>query len=118
MFCLGIYLPRGFAVVRKGCKILAALLCFLAACGGGFCAQGAAGNDSRLVRLAEGVYARIVSPNGNAVSNAGFVVLDRSVLVFDTHFTPEAGGALLDAVRSVTSKPVRYVVNRHLLMPT
>lgn len=65
------------------------------------------------MKLAEGVYARIVNPDGNAVGNAGFVVLDQSVLVFDTHFTPEAGRALLEDVRSVTAKPVRYVVNSH-----
>jgi cyclase len=69
--------------------------------------------DGGPVKLAEGVYARIVSPDGNAVANAGFVVLDQSVLVFDTHFTPEAGQDLLAAIRSVTSKPVRYVVNSH-----
>ena len=51
--------------------------------------------------------------DGNAVSNAGFVVLEQSVLVFDTHFTPEAGRALLEAIGSVTQKPVRYVVNSH-----
>lgn len=56
---------------------------------------------------------RVVSPDGDAVSNAGFVVLEHSVIVFDTHFTPEAGQALLNAIRSVTLKPVRYVVNSH-----
>ncbi|MBN2337323.1 MAG: MBL fold metallo-hydrolase [Acidobacteria bacterium] len=66
-----------------------------------------------LVRLAEGVYARVVSPDSNAVANSGFVVLDHSVIVFDTHFTPEAGAELLDAVRAVTDLPVRYVVNSH-----
>jgi len=34
----------------------------------------------------------------------GFCNSDRSVLVFDTHFTPEAGQALLAAIRSVTIK--------------
>lgn len=63
--------------------------------------------------MADNVYARIVSPDGDAVSNAGFMVLERSVIVFDTHFTPEAGQALLNAIRSVTLKPVRYVVNSH-----
>jgi cyclase len=66
-----------------------------------------------LTKLADNVYARIVSPDGDAVSNAGFMVLERSVIVFDTHFTPEAGQALLNAIRSVTLKPVRYVVNSH-----
>jgi cyclase len=40
-------------------------------------------------------------------------VLGDSVLVFDTHFTPEAGQALLAAIRSITPYPVRYVVNSH-----
>ena len=54
-----------------------------------------------------------MSPDGNAVSNSGIVVLDHSVLVFDTHFTPEAGQSLLAAIRSITSKPVRYVIVSH-----
>ena len=66
-----------------------------------------------MVKIEEGVYARIVKPEGDAVSNAGIVVLYDSVVVFDTHFTPEAGKELLAAVRSITHKPVRYVVNSH-----
>ncbi len=69
--------------------------------------------DPAITKLAEGVYARIVSPDGNAVSNSGIAILDHSVLVFDTHFTPEAGQALLTDIRSITSKPIRYVVNSH-----
>jgi cyclase len=77
------------------------------------CVSCPAREDPELVKLAEGVFARLVSPDSNAVANSGFVILDQSVLVFDTHFTPEAGQALLAAVRSVTPKPVRYVVNSH-----
>ncbi|MBN1571219.1 MAG: MBL fold metallo-hydrolase [Acidobacteria bacterium] len=75
--------------------------------------SGFAGDDTELTKLDENVYARIASPDGNAVGNSGVVILDRSVLVFDTHFTPEAGAALRDAISAVTSKPVRYVVNSH-----
>jgi len=65
-------------------------------------------------KLAEGVYARIARPDDESVvSNSGFVVLDKSVLVFDTHYTPEAGQALLTKIRSITSKPVRFIVNSH-----
>jgi len=78
-----------------------------------FCARSSAKEDSTLTRLAENVYAHVVSPDGNAVANAGVLVLEHSVLVFDTHFTPEAGQALLAAIRSITPKPVRYVVNSH-----
>jgi cyclase len=66
-----------------------------------------------LDKLAEGVYAHLVSPDSDAVSNAGVVVLDSGVLLFDTHFTPEAGDALLEMVKAVTNKPVRYIVNSH-----
>jgi cyclase len=78
-----------------------------------FCVPGPAEENSALIKLAENVYARIVSPDGNAVSNSGIVILDHSVLVFDTHFTPEAGQDLRAEVRSVTSKSIRYVVNSH-----
>lgn len=77
------------------------------------CASSSAREDPELTRVAEGIYARIVSPDGDAVANAGVAVLDQSVLVFDTHFTPEAGESLLAAIRSVTPKSVRYVVNSH-----
>jgi glyoxylase-like metal-dependent hydrolase (beta-lactamase superfamily II) len=75
----------------------------------GACAKESDG----LAKIEDGVFARIVSADGDAVSNAGFVVLDGSVLVFDTHFTPEAGDALRAAIRTITSKPVRYVINSH-----
>jgi cyclase len=77
------------------------------------CAYSYAKESPDLTKLADNVYARIVSPDGDAVSNSGFVVLDHCVLIFDTHFTPEAGQALQAAVRSVTSRPVQYVVNSH-----
>ena len=72
-----------------------------------------ADENAQLVKLTGDIYARIVNPDGNAVGNAGFVILEHGVLVFDTHFTPEAGRQLLDDIRSITPKPVRYIVNSH-----
>ncbi len=66
-----------------------------------------------LVKLVDGVYVQVVSPDSNAVSNSGIVVLDHFVVVFDTHFTPEAGQLLLARIQSLTSKPVRYIVDSH-----
>jgi cyclase len=63
--------------------------------------------------LAEGVFARVATSNGNSVSNAGVVLLDHGVVVFDTHFTSDAAQALLARIRSATGKPVQYVVNSH-----
>jgi len=88
-------------------------ICLFVALGYIFPFRCRAKDNSEIAKLTDNVYVRIVSPDGDAVSNAGFVVLERSVLAFDTHFTPEAGQALLAAIRSVTPKPVRYVVNSH-----
>ena len=44
-------------------------------------------DDFQLVKVAEGVYAAIAKPGGLASGNAGFVVGDGGVLVFDTFFT-------------------------------
>lgn len=78
-----------------------------------FCDFSPAEDNAQLTKIDEGVYAGIVSPDGNAVGNSGVVIMGQGVLVFDTHFTPEAGRELLEQIRSVTSKPVRYVVNSH-----
>jgi glyoxylase-like metal-dependent hydrolase (beta-lactamase superfamily II) len=64
-------------------------------------------------RLAEGVYVRIVSPDSDAVGNAGVVILESGVLVFDTHFTPEAGDALMSRIKLLTPLPVRLIINSH-----
>jgi cyclase len=91
-------------------NIFACVAILAAGIAGGF---GSAKETIDLSKIAEGVYAQYVNPDGNAVSNSGVVVLEHGVLVFDTHFTPEAGQALLAGIKTLTSKPVRYVVNSH-----
>jgi glyoxylase-like metal-dependent hydrolase (beta-lactamase superfamily II) len=51
--------------------------------------------------------------NEGHTSNAGFIVTDDGVVVFDSLGTPALGNALLAKIRSVTDKPVRYVVVSH-----
>ena len=51
--------------------------------------------------------------NEGHTSNAGFVVTDEGVVVFDTLGTPALGDALLRKIRAVTDKPVKYVVVSH-----
>ncbi|HEY0878291.1 MAG TPA: MBL fold metallo-hydrolase [Zeimonas sp.] len=46
-------------------------------------------------------------------SNAGFVVTDDGVVVFDALGTPALGAVLLERIRGVTSQPVRRVVVSH-----
>jgi glyoxylase-like metal-dependent hydrolase (beta-lactamase superfamily II) len=66
-----------------------------------------------LVRVADGVYAAIAKPGGLASGNAGFIVGETSVLVFDTFFTPNALQDLLGVIDSEAKKPVKYAVNSH-----
>lgn len=51
--------------------------------------------------------------NEGHTSNAGFVVTDEGVVVFDTLGTPSLGWAMLREIRRVTDKPVRFVVASH-----
>ncbi len=76
-------------------------------------ATAAAAPQGELTKLSDGVFAQVVNPDSDYVSNSGIIVLDSGVLIFDTHFTPEAGASLLDKVKTVTPHPVRYVVNSH-----
>ena len=46
-------------------------------------------------------------------SNAGFVVTDDGVVVVDALGTPSLGNALVKAIRSVTSQPIRRVILTH-----
>lgn len=69
-----------------------------------------------LERLADGVYAAIRKdePLGLAQNaNSLFIVGDDGVMVVDAQFTREATLENLRALRSVTRKPVQYVVNTH-----
>jgi cyclase len=60
-------------------------------------------------RIAEGVYALLA--NTPFTDNSGFVVGADAVLVVDSQFNGRMGQQVLDAVRRVTDKPIRYLVN-------
>ena len=68
-----------------------------------------------VVRLADGVYAIVRHDPESFANNANSLVVigDSGVLVVDAQFTRLATLQTLDAVRHLTSKPVRYVVNTH-----
>ena len=51
--------------------------------------------------------------NKGFMSNAGFVITDGGVVVFDALGTPVLGAAMLKAIGSVTSQPVRRVIVSH-----
>ncbi len=68
-----------------------------------------AGVELKTQELAPGVYGLIASKP--PVDNVGFVVGDNGVLVIDSHINGAMAGQIQDAVRRVTDKPIRYLVN-------
>jgi glyoxylase-like metal-dependent hydrolase (beta-lactamase superfamily II) len=68
-----------------------------------------------VVKLAEGVYAAVRrDPPGFAVeSNSLFVIGDDGVIVVDTQSNASTTRETLAALRALTDKPVRVVVNTH-----
>lgn len=51
--------------------------------------------------------------NKGYMSNAGFVVTDQGVVVFDALGTPALGEAMVAAIRAVTKQPIRRVIVSH-----
>ncbi|HYO62082.1 MAG TPA: MBL fold metallo-hydrolase [Pyrinomonadaceae bacterium] len=68
-----------------------------------------------VVRVAEGVYAAVRrdSPGLAAEANNVFIVNSDDVVVVDTNISPSSTKEVLAALRALTPKPVRYVVNTH-----
>ena len=67
------------------------------------------GKEYTLQKWADGVY----QATGGAGSQDCIVVNDRDVLVFDTGTTPGGARALLEDIKLITDKPVRWVVDSH-----
>src|SRR5262249_27063497 len=63
--------------------------------------------------VADGVYAAISKPAYKVNCNAVIILLGDGVLVVDTHSKPSAARALIEQIKRLTDKPVRYVVNTH-----
>lgn len=71
--------------------------------------------DFTIEKLAEGVYAAIrhEPPSLYFESNSVFIVGDSGVAVVDAQFSLASTRATLAALRRITGKPVRYVINTH-----
>ena len=114
---------------RRGPALVVALVVGIAACAGIATTQSLAQkalpypplNQPLVIEQVPGepIYYSIGSPgipdrqNEGNTSNAGFIVTADGVVVFDALGTPSLGWNLLEAIRKVTSAPVRYNVVSH-----
>ncbi|MGH7319079.1 MAG: MBL fold metallo-hydrolase [Candidatus Rokuibacteriota bacterium] len=64
-------------------------------------------------QVADGVHVAVAAPAYKVNSNAAIIETDDGMLVVDTHSKPSAARVIVQKIREITPKPVRYVVNTH-----
>ena len=67
----------------------------------------------QLQAIADGVWVAQPKLDGGAACNAGIVDLGDQTLIFDAFLTPQAAAELCTVAESVSSSPVKLVVNSH-----
>ena len=74
--------------------------------------------DMQVHKVSEHVYyvqgkAGIATDNEGFISNAGFVITDDGVVIFDSLGTPSLANELVKKIRSITDQPIKKVVVSH-----
>ncbi len=74
--------------------------------------------EMQLKQVSEHVYyvegvPGVATDNEGFISNAGFVITDEGVVIFDSLGTPSLAHALLQRIRKITDKPIKKVVVSH-----
>jgi glyoxylase-like metal-dependent hydrolase (beta-lactamase superfamily II) len=67
----------------------------------------------RFNRIQDGIYHAVGTGAISVGCNASIIVNDEDVLIVDSHSTPAAAWALAEQVKTITDKPIRYVINTH-----
>jgi quinoprotein relay system zinc metallohydrolase 2 len=111
----GIYRPAG-QFPKPVFVLILAILGFVSAAGARAQEQA---RPLAITEIAAGVFVHfgahelMTADNEGAIANVGFVVGDAAVAVIDTGGSPREGRRLKAAIRSITPKPIRYVINTH-----
>lgn len=80
---------------------------------GGAAQRPRRGPAHKFQTIADGVYSALATGTMNVGSNSAVIVNEQDVLIVDSHITPASARALVDDIKSLTDKPVRWVVNTH-----
>jgi glyoxylase-like metal-dependent hydrolase (beta-lactamase superfamily II) len=77
--------------------------------------EGPAAGDARFDwrKVADGVHVAVAHPAYKVNCNTAVIESDDGVVIVDTHSKPSAARVIVERLREMTSKPVRYVVNTH-----
>ncbi len=77
--------------------------------------EGPASGDAKfdIKKVADGVHVAVAAPAYKVNCNTAIIENDDGVMVVDTHSKPSAARVIIERLRQMTSKPVRYVVNTH-----
>lgn len=77
--------------------------------------EGACKGDAKfeIKRVADGVHVAVAAPAYKVNCNTAIIENDDGVMVVDTHSKPTAARVIVEHLRALTGKPVRYVVNTH-----
>jgi cyclase len=67
----------------------------------------------RFTEIVPGVFSAIGTGTMNVGSNSAVIVNRDDVMIVDSHISPESGRAMLQELKAITDKPVRFLINTH-----
>lgn len=70
-------------------------------------------NAYKFTQIVPGIYSAVGTGTMNVGSNSAVIVDQDDVVIVDSHISPESGRAMLDELKAITDKPVRFLINTH-----
>jgi glyoxylase-like metal-dependent hydrolase (beta-lactamase superfamily II) len=67
----------------------------------------------RFEKVADGIYYATASGTMNVGANSPVILTDTEALIVDSSITPAAARAMVQDIKAITDKPIRYVVDSH-----